>query len=244
MLDGADEGSVGHDANDPDWRDSEGVERQRAADAELVALLARHDFSGPIYEKFELKLYDYGKPVLLAWLRTGEIFVQCRRRNLRFSAPPRPFTSDDRAQLANYTLAAALPVFRQLSLIEGGWTPGKAALTTYFVNGLPIHFSNVYRSWCRQVRKEIDWRGHTKSEADLADIPDVTITSDPQQLYILREALQEELKGLDAATRSILIMLNEGYEYAEISEIHGMSVRAIEAIVYRHRKRMQRRLGE
>jgi|ERR1700719_1361984 hypothetical protein len=112
-LDGTSESSAGHDGNAPDWRDDEDVERQRAADADLVALLAHHDFSGPIYERFELKLYSYGKPILLAWLRTGEIFTQCRRRNLRFSAPPRPFTSDDRAQLANYTLAAALPVFRQ-----------------------------------------------------------------------------------------------------------------------------------
>ena len=206
-------------------------------------MLAQHGFSGPVYERFELKLYSYGKPILLAWLRTGEIFTQCRRRNLRFSAPPRPFTSDDRVQLTDHTLAAALPVFRQRSLIEGGWSSGKAALTTYFVNGLPIHFSNVYRSWYRQARKEIDWHRQTKSESNLADIPDVTVTRDPQELYILRETVQEQLKLLDATTRSILIMLNEGYKYAEIAEIHDISVRAAEAIVYRHRKRMQRRPG-
>jgi hypothetical protein len=41
MRDSADESPADHDANDMDWRDSEGVERHRAADAELVALLGR-----------------------------------------------------------------------------------------------------------------------------------------------------------------------------------------------------------
>lgn len=240
-LPGTGEGSAGHDDDSPGKHADEDLERQRTADAELVSLLAQQEFSGPLYEKFELKLYGYGKPVLIAWLRTGEIFAQCRRRNLRLSAPPRRLTSDDRTHLADHTLAAALPVFRQRSLIEGGWSSGKAALTTYFVNGLPIHFSNVYRSWCRQVRKEIDWLGQVKAESDLADVPDITVTSDPQQLYILRETVQEELSWLDAATRGILIMLNEGYRYAEIAEVHGMSARAVEAVVYRHRKRMLRR---
>jgi RNA polymerase sigma factor (sigma-70 family) len=222
----------------------EAGERKHAADAELVALLAQHNFNGPFYEKFEASLVEYGRPILLAWLRNGEIFARCRSRNLRLSAPPRFFTAEDRIQLADDTLAAALPVFRRRALVEGGWGPGQAALTTYFVSGLPIHFCNAYRSWCRQVRKDVDWQAHLGPEPLIAEIPDITVTSDPQLLYILRETVQEELNGLKAELRAILMLLYEGYSYKEIAEIQGASPESIEAKVYRHRKSMRRRPGD
>jgi len=233
------------DGKEQEADDREDSEQRMAADAQLVAMLAQHGFSGPVYEKFQLNLYGYGRPILMVWLKTGEIFAQCRRRNLRFNVPPRPFTFEDRSELADHTLAAALPVFRRRALIEGGWNSArKAALTTYFVNGLPLQFCNVYRSWCRQVRKEIIWENQTESGSNLIGIPEVTGTSDPQLVYIIKESVQEGLKGLDATTRSVLIMLDEGYQYAEIGEVHGITARAVEGIMYRHRKRVQRRQGD
>jgi DNA-directed RNA polymerase specialized sigma24 family protein len=228
-------------ASDPD---DGAAGRRHAADMELVALLARHGYSGPLYEDFERRLYGYGRAVLLAWLRTGEIFVRCHSRSFRLGKPPQPFTDDDRAHLADHTLAAALPAFRQRALIEGEWNPaGGAALTTYFVSGLPVHFPNVYRSWCRQTRREADWQSRIEPEPDFADIPDTTFTNDPLNLYLLRETVREQLRGLDATTRSVLILRYEGLTYAEIGEVHGMTARAVEAITYRHRQRMQRRPG-
>jgi DNA-directed RNA polymerase specialized sigma24 family protein len=221
----------------------EAGERQQPADAALVALLAQHGFSGPVYEKFELGLYEYGRPILLAWLRTGEIFARCGRRNLRLGMPPRPFTADDRAQLTDDTLTSALRVFRRRALIQRGWNPGQATLSTYFVSGLPVHFCNPYRSWCRQARKDIAWQDQVAREFVVTDVPDFMATSDPQQLYILRETLQEELSGLKAEMRAILILMNEGYTYKEIAEIQGVSPESIEAKVYRHRKNMRRRPG-
>jgi DNA-directed RNA polymerase specialized sigma24 family protein len=235
-------GSPAHDAGVDAAEGRPGLESRLATDARLVALLARHRFSGPLYEEFESNLYRYGLPILVAWLKTGEIFKQCRLRDLRLGAPPRPFTPEDRLDLANSTIAAALPVFRRKSLIEGGWDPAKgAALTTYFVNGLPVHFSNVYRAWSRQVRKEMLWQNRMEPESSLADIPDATGTTDPQALYVIRESVREGLDRLDTTTRSVLMMLNEGYQYTEIGEIHGISPRAVEGIIYRHRKRIGHR---
>jgi DNA-directed RNA polymerase specialized sigma24 family protein len=228
--------------DDRDAGTHQGVSERLEADAELVALLAEDAFSGPRYEEFERSLYAYGKSVLMAWMRTGEIFTQCRRWEIFLNPLPRPFRSDDRLDLANRTLAAALPSFRLRALVGGGWSPeGGASITTYFAKGLPIQFSNPYKSWCRQARADIERQSRTAPESALLSLALTAETSDPQSMYILSETVREELGRLDSETRAILRMTSYGYGYAEIAEVLDMTARAVEAKMYRHRQRVRRR---
>jgi DNA-directed RNA polymerase specialized sigma24 family protein len=230
---------------DRDAAPHERVSARLEADAELVALLAEHGFSGPRYEEFERSLYAYGKSVLMAWMRTGEIFTQCRRWGILLNPLPRPFRSDDRMDLANRTLAAALPAFRLRALVGGEWRPeGGASITTYFANGLPVQFSNPYKSWRRQARADIERQSRTAPESALLSLALTAETRDPQSMYIISETVREELGRLDSATRTILQMMADGYKYAEIAEVLGMTARAVEARVSRHRDRVRGRQGD
>ena len=209
-----------------------------AADAQLVALLARDNFSGLLFEEYQGEMYKYGTSVLIAWLKTGEIFVQCNRRGLHLRRPPRPLQHEDRLDLSDNTLAKALPDFRRRALIERRWTPsGGATLAVYFTNSLPYHFCNPYRSWCREVRKEIIRQSCTESTSDLAYL--TAPCSNPEDGFILRESLREESMRLDEQTFHALQLSEWGYRQAEIAEILGTTERAIEGKLRRHRVRQK-----
>jgi DNA-directed RNA polymerase specialized sigma24 family protein len=216
--------------------------RRRAADAQLVALLARDGFAGPAYERFEVDLHNYGRRVLNAWMKSLHIFVKCRRVGLLLSRPPRPFTVEDRSELADHTLASALPSFRQRALIESGWTPdGNASLTTYFVNSLPLHFANPYRAWHRRASEDISWQQRTVPQESAELLAGDPYFTDPALIYVSRETLRDSIRNLDERTRSVLILVAEGYTHAEIGEVYDMTARAVEGVVYRHRKRFEER---
>ena len=135
--------------------------RRRAADQRLRDELATHNFSGPQYQQFERELVRYGTSVLRAWMYTGYVFKLASSRGyclrpseVELGALHRE--SDVREELANMTVAVALPKFRQRALIDGGWRPdGGASLSTYFTGACLAVFPNEFRRWRVQVEK---WR--------------------------------------------------------------------------------------
>lgn len=92
--------------------------RRRAADQELRDELARHDFGGSRYHRFREELARYGTAVLRACPTDAELEELHR-------------DSDARDDLANMTVAVALPRFRDRALAGGSWrADGGAALPT------------------------------------------------------------------------------------------------------------------
>jgi len=228
-------GPGGEEAGRSDDEDAERAQRLRG-DAMLVEHLRRSGFRGPDYDRFAEGLVRYGRSVLMAWLATGEIFARCGRRGFWLRRPARPLTHDDRESLATDTVVSALVDFRSRALIGGGWQPsGPATLTTYFAGGLPNHFPNVYRAWQRTTDKEA-------AELPVADVWQQVGTGyfdphrDPQEIVAQREAVLGELNGLDPVTARVLALAEDGYQHAEIAELVGVSARAVEGRLRRHRQ--------
>lgn len=110
----------------------------RQADLELCNDLALAGFRGPGWDRYAWELARYGYAVMMAWLRSGEMFSQCKAKGCNLGSPPLEWTIDDRAGLANETVALAVNSFKQ-ALIEGKWTHDRGAtLKTYFI-GRVVH---------------------------------------------------------------------------------------------------------
>jgi hypothetical protein len=217
--------------------------QRRAADQELRDELAREDFSGRLYRRFEEELARYGTAVLRAWMHSGYVFKLAASRG--FALYPSDAELEElhreheaRDELANMTVAVALPRFREQALIRGGWTyEGGASLPTYFMGACLYIFPNEFRR-CR-VQKE-KWRRQDQREPGVL-IPEADPSSDPAVQAIGNIHVAERLAATDERARAIVALTIDGYgqeEIAEIAEIVGKrSVRAVEGVLYRWRTR-------
>jgi len=125
-------------------------------------------------------------------------------------------------------------MFRR-ALSEGRWTVhGGASLKTYFIGACQRAFANAYRRWLREKETALtvgrDRVDLLSSRADpMADVEATVLTS---------LAVREGLARLDPRTRDVMLLKAEGLSHDEIAETTGMTPKAVEGIVYRHRKRM------
>lgn len=217
----------------------ENVQR-RAADQQLRDELARNDFSGRQYRRFEEELARYGTAVLRAWMYSGYIFRLAASRGFVLVPSDAEFEElqrdpEVRDDLANMTVAVALPRFRERALIGGGWQyEGGAALPTYFMGACLYVFPNEFRR--RRTQNEKWQRLHrndpalTAPEADHAADPAVQATGNIHVVDRLRDA--------DPRARAVVALTIDGYSQEEITEMLGeRSVRAVEGILYRWRTR-------
>ena len=150
--------------------------------------------------------------------------------------------SEVREELANMTVAVALPRFREHALIGGGWRyEGGAGLATYFMGSCLYAFPNEFRK--RRVQQE-KWRRQngrdpavTMREADHASDPAVLATDN---IHVL-----DQLRDIDERTQAIVALTIDDFSQEEIVELLAAerSVRAVEGVLYRwrthHKGRMQ-----
>lgn len=230
-------------------RQQESLQR-RLADQKLLQILASDGFAGPRYDRFVSELAAYGISVLRGWMHSGYMFqlVAARGRSLHpteWELERLVRDSDVREELANMTVALALPGFRDKALIGGGWRlDGGASVPTYFMGACVHGFPNEFRKWSsyEQRHGQADWR-------EVTLYPPVSEpVRDPAVIAVGNIRVLDDLKCLDERTAAVVAWTIDGYSQDEIAEMLGLpSVRAVEGILYRWRdkaKRTVRRGGE
>ncbi|MGW5639255.1 hypothetical protein [Streptomyces sp. NPDC003832] len=220
---------------------------RRLADRELVKLLAQDGFAGPRYEAFEDDLARYAISVLRAWMHSGHIFAMAARRG--FGLSPHDIDlerlatdSELREELATMTVALALPRFRQWAFVEGGWSFERgAAITTYFMGACLYCFPNEFRR--HRTGEDKHRKALQHPHFDQEALPGV------EAEVVGREMVRDALRSIDSKKgreRAIVALALDGYTQEEIRDILGeSSVRAVEGVLHRWRKRAaHRRLAE
>jgi hypothetical protein len=212
-------------------------------DQEKLNNLVLAGFTGPEYDIFAGELAAYGYPVILGWLRRGEIWKHCadRGRPLRPTDADRETLAsvfDERLELALETVGEALKFFRDRVLRTGRWShEGGATLTTFFIGACLLVFPTVFRRW-QAARQR--WSRALASEAlhcpegrTLADLPG----TDPADAVASRAAVMSELASMPAGTRATAALVLDGMSFAEAGQSLGMTERAVEGRLYRYRQR-------
>ncbi|MFD7757606.1 sigma-70 family RNA polymerase sigma factor [Streptomyces sp. NPDC059757] len=169
--------------------------------------------------------------MLLRWMVTGEIFnrVKAVNRPVRADAEIVERLQNDfeaRSDLAQDTIAAALPLFRE-QLKTGRWDPEKGTLTTYFIGTVVLSFSNAYRAWARRLDDEVRVLplGVTPEELSPIDVPR---TEDNVSVFVeSSEAVSSFFRMLKSPDREVAQMVYEGKTVNEVADRFGVSPRAI-----------------
>lgn len=142
------------------------------ADRELVDRFMWQGYTGPDWERFRTALAEYGLAVICAWIVSGRIFAECRRKGFGAIVRRKCAANDEALELAGETVAVSLQFFRDKVLVPGRWDMSKgASLNTYFVGACIRHFPNVYlRSDGEDILKHLVF--HQPGEEPLAVITD------------------------------------------------------------------------
>lgn len=219
-------------------RELEEALQRRMADKQLRDELAAHDFSGPRYSRFQEELARYGTSVLRAWMYSGYVFKLVAARGFPIHPTDAELEeldrdSEVRDELADVTVAVALPRFREHALIGGGWQyEGGAGLATYFIGSCLYVFPNEFRR--RRVQQERWRRQNGQDPATIRQEADHT--SDPAVIATGKIQVLGHLRDTDLRTRAILALTIDDYSQEEIVELLAeSSVRAVEGVLYRWR---------
>jgi DNA-directed RNA polymerase specialized sigma24 family protein len=200
-------------------------------------------FKGPAWVRFAEELARYGLAVMGAWLASGEIFEQCRRKGCPCGPPPAGWSRQDRDDLASDTVGEAIRVFRQRALIEEQWDPdGGASLASYFIGSCIHAFPNTLRRWkSRQQRAAVE----EPVEPAAATFIQLPGPIDVEAHVLNRIAFAEGVAAIhDTRTRTAVVLQAQGYTLAEIAELLSagedtvVTVRAVEGLLRRHRRRV------
>lgn len=227
---------------------AEQVVARSAADAALIASLRQQGFTGRAFDRFNDELASYGIGVMRGWLHSGYAFTATATRGKDLHPSDREredltFDAETRHELADMTVARALPRFREQALVEGGWRPDKgASITTYFIGACTLVLPNEFRRWRTQ---RLRWGQGVQTAEDLArrERTDSVIT-DAGTLAIGRQRVLDDLSRLSPRTQAVVALRLDDYSEAEIAEMLGTTERAVEGILHRWRKQEQKRMRE
>ncbi|ALV30834.1 hypothetical protein [Streptomyces sp. CdTB01] len=219
---------------------------RRLKDEQLLLLLAQDDFQGSRYDLFVEELVRYGISVLRGWMHSGFIFQLVAHRG--FGLNPHELDleelathSEVREELASMTVARALPRFRQKALVEGGWSfEGGASITTYFMGACLYSFPNEFRRHRADAERQ---RRSLKRQQAVYENP-VSPRGTAEDV-LGRLWVREELNNIaDPRTRTVVALTLDDYTQEEIQQLlDEKSVRVIEGLLYRWRKKSQRHQG-
>jgi len=219
------------EADDPDPTEGD----RTRADAELVERLAGQGFEGREYERFKEALAAYGLGVMKGWLQSGEIFAKVAKEGFPLSPSTAELDElardrDARDELADSTVTVALVRFRRQALIGRSWRPdGGRSLASYFVGRCLREFPNEMRRFRRSRRAQ-----RNEYATDLLD----SLAGSGHATEILH--LFDQVAGPDEKTRRVVKLVVEGYRQREIADLTGMTVRAVEGLL----RRLRRKLAE
>ncbi|MFN6122010.1 MAG: RNA polymerase sigma factor [Actinomycetes bacterium] len=214
--------------------------RTLEADTALMLELSVQGYHGHAWATVADALVAYAWAVIGAWVNTGIIHARCRSKGIHVSDPAaaRRLHPHEAEELVSDTVSHALIHFRDHVLANGRWDPAKgASLSTFFIGNCLLQYPNVYRRWRRT---------QTARPGPLPDGHDPpTSRSLPERTLAEAEGTREllDLVRSDAA-REILQLQIDGYSEDEIAEITGLTVGAIESLVYRERKRIRQQRGQ
>ncbi|WP_067067758.1 hypothetical protein [Carbonactinospora thermoautotrophica] len=215
------------------------------ADQQLRNEMAKYNFAGKLYTKFQDELARYGMSVLRGWMHSGYIFTLTASRGFALHPSDSELEelrcdSDAREELATMTVALALPRFREHALIGGRWRyEGGANLSTYFMGACLYVFPNEFRK--RRVQRK-KWMRQDFRDAVTRD-PDADHISNPAVLVLGNMRVREDLERADDRSRAIVALTIDGYSQEEIVELlDETSIRAVEGVLYRWRIKEQGRM--
>jgi hypothetical protein len=199
-------------------------------DAELVAALRAHEFTGPDYDYVQDQLVRYGVAVLAGWMKRGSIGSMCAEKRLR-GVPieiERKFDYDTAHELAGESVARAVDPFREKVLLPGRWDPRRgAALKTFFVGQCLIQFVEVAKAWVRHELPTFEGAGELEPEEHLTNhLPAVEddVIRDRMAHSVLRGVTRPE-------ARRALVMQALGYPVPGIARDLNMTVKAVERML-------------
>jgi DNA-directed RNA polymerase specialized sigma24 family protein len=206
-------------------------------DQEIVARLRREGFVGPVWNKLSRALVEYAYPCVRGWVVSGQIIKVCQDKRI----PLRrgilgQMENEDAEELTQAIVAEGILKFQKL-LCEDRWSPSRgASLTTYFVGQCVICFPNQYRAWLSSKRPP--W-WEPLPESDDQDfrrdcMPDPT---DPARAAENKIHLQEVAKHIDPLTLHAIVLQDMGFRVAEIADELNKTPKAIEMLLYHHRRR-------
>ena len=213
---------------------------RRLGDRDLIRALALDNFEGVAYREWQEMQARYGLSVMGAWLYSGQVFRLVKGRGLGISCSPAQRrvlreSADERQDIAGEVVARTFAPFRERALIKGGWTvEGGASLATYFMGATLYQVPNVYRAWERDLALRL-----SAPIGDVTDRPATARHENPELTVTDREAFEEILARFKPHIAEILYLRATGYQLAEIAEITGKSVRAIEGIIHRARPKLK-----
>jgi DNA-directed RNA polymerase specialized sigma24 family protein len=134
----------------------------------------------------------------------------------------------------------ALSKFRRDALAGKGWRPdGGASLTTYFAGACMFAFATVYKNHRNAQRR------HAEAVAASQQSPPVQVP-DVAETVVDQAAAAEHFAAIaDPRLRIAVQLAADGYSHAEISNLlaDGTTPRAVEAMLYRHRKQAREGRG-
>ncbi|MDG4857471.1 ECF-type sigma factor [Streptomyces sp. T-3] len=194
---------------------------------------------GESYPPQELRdrIVANGYHTLLKQIRLQEIYERCRA----VGWPVDPTfdelevlqrSSDERCALAGDTLVKVLVNQHK---VWPTWDARKgAALETYFVKALILHFPAAFRHW-QSTRRELP-----VPPADVTDLAASKALHADLAIHVLaHDALEGALRIAGPQAQAVVALFAVGYECREIAERLQISERAVEGRLYRFRQQIR-----
>jgi DNA-directed RNA polymerase specialized sigma24 family protein len=220
--------------------------RSQSADVALLARLREGGFQGSDWERFAEELVRYGLSVIGAWVRSGQIFEECRRRRIKGSPTKDRRELDDQgiselAELTEAIVAEAICSYREV-LRRGGWSAERgASLTTFFIGQCLVRFPAAYRRWQKETRPA-QWVGLQHDDGTSIEVED---PMDEVEVVIQRIEVIDRLRGVDDdRVRRILRLRMAGFSDREVGDRLGTTPKAVQALLYRYRRQLGQKGGD
>jgi DNA-directed RNA polymerase specialized sigma24 family protein len=216
------------------------------SDAEVVAMLRKHEFRGRVWDRYEEHLCRHGLSVLTPWIRSRRIFTEMRRKKIRCCGPV-VIGAQSAGDLATDATVNAISSFR--SMLKYEWDPhGPATLDAAFITGCLQQFPNVYRAWLRRTfgrdleRLEAvpgnDEVAGLIEEQTRADLFGALLADDPEASVIARMRQDDLLALLPDDLRAVIQLVVQGYTFTRAAMTLGEDPERLRARLHRIRPRL------